>query len=287
MTEVRPMTAADVGGAAAVVQKALAESTREAGRRRDAPDDDHRAFIRAGLARFVEHDPDGAWVAADGERLVGMANAIRRGSFWGLSMLFVDPTAQSSGIGRRLMDAAGAYGADADVRMILSSSDPRALRRYSRAGLAIHPAVEVAGQVDRSAEPALLPGRGGDAADLDLVAAVDAGLRGSRADDVAFLLSAGARMEITDARGGRGFVVHRGNRVLMLGATDEDTAARLLWRFFAEIDGQAEIWCLTAQQDWAVRVALDARLAVEPGGALFVSGRDRVPGPWIPSGWYF
>ena len=73
----------------------------------------------------------------------------------------------------------------------------------------------------------------------------------------------------------------------MLSATDNETAAAVFWRMLAG-SGQHKIqlWCLTAGQDWAVRVALDARLTVKPSGPLFVSGMQP-PGPWIPSGWYF
>ncbi|HEX2174480.1 MAG TPA: hypothetical protein VHG70_01100, partial [Nocardioidaceae bacterium] len=124
--------------------------------------------------------------------------------------------------------------------------------------------------------------------DLELVAEVDAGLRGSRAEDVEWMLAhGGSRMEVIDSGGGRGYVVHRKNRVSLLGATDEGTAALLLWRFLTAAEGKASVWCLTAEQDWAVRVALAARLRVVPAGPLFVDGLDRPPGPWIPDGWYF
>jgi hypothetical protein len=129
--------------------------------------------------------------------------------------------------------------------------------------------------------------RPGDASDLNLVASVDAGLRGSRAEDVEYLLGAGAMMQVIDRGAARGYVVHRHKRLLMLGATDNATACLLLWRFLAESGAEAEIWGLTAQQDWAVKVALAARLEVVPLGALFVAGREHPPGPWLPSGWYF
>jgi len=284
---VRRMTLDDVDAVNGVVSAADAAADRAQGREPGAPSDERLAFLREATARFVRRDPEGSWVADDSGTVVGMAEAVRRDGFWGLAMLFVHPDAQSRGIGRRLLDAALTCAEGARVRMILTSLDPRALRRYSRAGLAIHPAVEAEGIVDRSALPAGLPGRPGDAADLDLVADVDTGLRGSRAEDLEFLLSSGARMWVADRGGGRGFVVTRNGPLLMLGATDEATASGLLWRYLAETDGKASVWHLTAQQDWAVRVALAARLPVVPTGPLFVSGMASPPGPWIPSGWYF
>lgn len=287
MTNIRPMAIADVVRVASVVEAAGAQMERRAGREPQPRSDEQRESFLSGLRRFVELDPGGAWVAARGDEVIGMANAIRRGSFWGLSMLFVEPGRQSQGVGRRLLNAALESAAGAELRMILSSPDPRALRRYSRAGLDIHPTVEATGAIDQGAIPDDLPGRSGDAGDLDLVASVDAGLRGSRASDVEFLLGVGARMQIIDRGAERGYVVHRQNRLLMLGATDDTTASALLWRFLAEAGGDAEIWGLTARQNWAVQVALAARLRVAAAGALFLAGREHPPGPWLPSGWYF
>ncbi len=287
MTEIRRMTLGDVVGVSAVVEAAGEQLDRRAGHEPQPRTEEQREYFLGGLRRFVERDPEGAWVAADGARVVGMAAAIRRASFWGLSMLFVDPARQSQGVGHQLLDAALASASGAEVRMILSSSDPRALRRYSRAGLAIHPTVEARATIDRTAIPAGLSGRLGDAGDLDLVASVDAGLRGSRAEDVEYLLGAGSMMQVIDRGGARGYVVHRGKRLLMLGATDDATACVLLWRFLAEAGAEAEIWGLTAQQNWAVQVALAARLEVVSFGGLFLSGREHPPGPWLPSGWYF
>jgi hypothetical protein len=154
------------------------------------------------------------------------------------------------------------------------------------AGLDIHPTVEARGIIDPRAIPDDLDGRSGDASDLDLVASVDARLRRSRAIDVEYLLSVGARMQIIDRGAARGYVVDRDGRLVMLGATDDATAAVLLWRFLAEA-GETEIWGLTARQNWAVKVALAARLEVAAAGALFLGGREHPPGSWLPSGWYF
>jgi GNAT superfamily N-acetyltransferase len=285
--EVRPMTADDIDGVVAVVHEADGEADRAAGRAPEQRTDEQNASFRTGMQRFVDLDPAGAWVAADGDTVVGMAEAIRRGPFWGLSMLFVHPRNQSQGLGRRLLDAALGYAEGAEVRMIMTSPDPRALRRYSGAGLTIHPAVEASGKVDRTTIPAGLPGRSGDVGDVDLVADVDAGLRGSRADDVAYLVKHGSRIEVVDSGRGRGYAVHRNNRLSLLGATDEQTAAQLVWRFLAETDDNAQVWCMTAAQDWAVRVTLAARMRVIGAGPLFMHGRDHPPGPWLPSGWYF
>ena len=123
------------------------------------------------------------------------------GTFWGLSMLFVHPEFQSQGVGGRLLEAAGGYVAGATQRMIESSSDPRAMRRYFLAGLAMHPAAEMRGQPDRRAIPHSLPGRSGDDRYSELVAEVEAQLGRSRTEDVAFKLTDGrCRIDVVDKR---------------------------------------------------------------------------------------
>jgi GNAT superfamily N-acetyltransferase len=287
MIDVRQMTLGDVVGVARVVEAAGEQLDRREGREPRSHSDEQRDYFLGGLRRFVERDSGGAWVAEDNGSVVGMAAAIRRGSFWGLSMLFVHPERQSRGVGRGLLGAALECAAGADVRMIVSSSDPRALRRYSLAGLDIHPTVAVRGKIDPSVVPDDLSGRVGDTSDLDLVAKVDAGLRGSRAEDVEYLLDVGARMQVLDRKSARGYVLYRESRLLMLGASDDATASALFWRFLARAGGEVEIWGLTAQQNWAVKVALAAGLELEAAGALFLAGQQRPPGAWLPSGWYF
>lgn len=285
---VRPMAVADAETVTAVVRAANVDADRRAGREVREHTPEQRRWFERCMVRFAERDPLGAWVAVDADdRVVGMAEAIRRGGFWGLSMLFVDPAWQSQGVGRSLLEHASGYAQDASLRMIVSSSDPRALRRYWAAGLALHPTVGATGVPDRSVVPPELPGRAGGPDDLELVADVDDGLRGRRDEDVAFLLSVGADLDVVDGPRHRGYAVHRDNRLQMLGATDEETARLLVWRYLAVVEGPATLPTLTAAQSWAVDVAMAAGLAVQPGGALFVDGIDRLPGPWLPSGWFF
>jgi hypothetical protein len=93
-------------------------------------------------------------------------------------------------------------------------------------------------------------------------------------------------MDVVDGDAGRGWVLWHPDRLVMLGATDEQTAAILLWRFLAGSEGQILIHGLTAAQQWAFDVLHQARLSAQIRGSLFVDGMP-VPVPWIPSGWYF
>lgn len=286
--EIRPMLLADVADAMAVIAAADAVQIAEGAHPpRPAPSAAQIEAQRLAHARFVERDGPGAWVAAVGERVVGVAEAIRRDGFWGLSMLFVHPEFQSRGVGRELLAAASGYAEGARVRMIQSSSDPRAMRRYALAGLAMHPAAELGGVPDRRAIPARLGGRSGGPDDLELVSGVEAHLGRSRTEDVVFGLDDERNhLDVVDDGGRLGWVLWHPGRLIMLGATDEETAATLLWRYLAGEEGEALAFGLTSVSGWAFAVAHRARLTLRVGGAMFVAGMD-LPGPWIPSGWYF
>ncbi len=282
------MTVDDVEAVTSVIDATKSVQV-EAGLRpaRPAPSAAQLEATRLAHTRMVQRDGPGAWVAVDEDQVVGVAESVRRSSFWGLSIFFVHPDHQSRGVGARLLEAAHSYADGASQQMIVSSPDPRAMRRYFLAGLAMHPAAELEGRPDRRAIPSSLPGRSGGEDDLDLVESVEAHLGRSRTEDVAFALNDGrSRLDVVDTAHGRGWSLSRQGWLAMLGATDPQTAAALLWRHLAECDGDAGAYGLTAAQQWAFAVAHAARLSVRVTGALFVDGMD-VPGPWIPSGWYF
>ena len=282
------MAVDDVEAVMTVVEAANAAQSEEVQHPpRNPPSDDQLEASRVGHARFIQRDGPGAWVATSEGRVVGVAESVRRGSFWGLSMLFVDPAFQSHGVGGQLLEAAMGYAAGATQRMIQSSPDPRAMRRYFLAGLAMHPTAEMRGRPERRGIPTSLPGRDGHEGDLELVAEVEAQLGRSRTEDVAFALSGGRfHFDVVESGSGRGWVLWQPERLVMLGATDEQTAAALLWRFLAASEGEVLVHGLTAAQQWAFAVLHQARLTARIHGSLFVDGMS-VPTPWIPSGWYF
>jgi GNAT superfamily N-acetyltransferase len=75
------------------------------------------------------------WLAEDArsEELIGYARSIERGGLFELSELFVRPGRQSSGVGRQLLERAFPLGRGT-VRLIIATTDVRALSRYYRAG---------------------------------------------------------------------------------------------------------------------------------------------------------
>jgi predicted N-acetyltransferase YhbS len=288
MTTIRPLRPEDVPAVAEVQLAANRAADEQAGRDWTPPDETRRARFRRTLDRFAAVDAGTSFVAEVDGAVVGHAVAIRRGAFWGLSLLFVHPDHQSAGVGRRLMEAVTPGADEAQLAMIMSSEDPRAIRRYARAGFDLHPAVKVEGRVDPDAVPPDLPVRRGGDADLDVVDAVDEPLRGSsRRPDVEFLLREGEPLWVAES--GDGYAMASRQRVIMLGARDSATARALLWRMLAEMVGfeeEVDAYCWTATQQWAIEVAVAAKLRITPAGPLFVRGGP-VPGPYLPSGIYF
>lgn len=245
--------------------------------------------VRRGEARqahLLATDPEGAWVALDeaGE-VCGVALAIRREGVWGLSLLAVRPDVQSRGIGRRLLERAWAYGEGARGRIVLSSTDPKAMRRYARLGLAVRPCVAAGGIVDRSRLPAP-SGAVRASEDVERTAPVSRHVRGAaHVADLPAMLDAGGRLLL---HGDRGFAVHDERAVRLLAARDEAAAVDLLWACLAAAAPGATVAVdfLAAGQDWAVRTVLDAGLALSPDGPVFTGGRLGTLAPYVPSGPY-
>jgi GNAT superfamily N-acetyltransferase len=75
------------------------------------------------------------WVAQDGtDGIVAYARSIEHGGFFELTEFFVMPEHQSAGIGRRLLERA--FPEDrGELRVIVATTDVRALSRYLKAGL--------------------------------------------------------------------------------------------------------------------------------------------------------
>lgn len=254
------------------------------------PTDDDRAAGRRRILHLIETDPGGAFVTTgdDGE-VSGLALALVREGVWGLSLLVVDPAAQSRGTGRALLDAALGYAEGTRGQIILSSDDHRAIRRYSLAGFTMLPANSATGPVDQVGLPRSSAREGGPG-DAALIADVDRHVRGAaRNPDLPRLLEHG-RLAIVDGDAGRGYgIIHdtKGG-VRLLAATTGAAAADVLARLLSWVpDGaKATVGWLTADQAWAWPVVNAARLAPELWGPVFVRGDVGPMAPYLPSGAY-
>jgi GNAT superfamily N-acetyltransferase len=277
------MTAADVPAADAAAWAALRSQLPA----NDAGDEALRAERgRWRIAHLLRTDPEGSWVAEIDGEVVGCALALVRDDVWGLSLFGIEPGHQGRGIGRELLDATLRYAEGRRGAIILSTTDPRAMRRYALAGFELRPCVSFGGIVDRSAIPTGLRSRPGSAAaDRDLCDAVSRHVRGAaHGPDLEAFEAAGCTLLVHDDGG---WAAVRDGPAL-LAARDDAIATDLLWSAFAASGRGATVNAdfLTAGQDWAVRTCLAARLAVTPDGPLFVRGELGPMRPYLPSGAY-
>jgi predicted N-acetyltransferase YhbS len=287
MTELRPLRTEDVPAVDAMAWASLSamaavyeggpfpprtEESTTRGRRR--------------ITHLQRTDPDGSWVVVDGDDPVGVALALRRGPMWFLSLLVVATSHQARGIGRELLDASLRTADGATAAWILSSPDPKALRRYALAGFAPRPGYLGKGPVDRSLLPAVSVAEGDWARHGDLVDDVATHLRGAPYGPDLEAMST-ARLLVVDEPAGRGFAVVSPRGIASLGATTVDVAQRLLWAALGEIGtDEVEVEWLTADQPWAVEVVLAARLALVPGPSVCVRSALGPLSPYLPGGAY-
>ncbi len=283
--ELRPLVAADVVAAQLLTEKTFADLDRRTGEPVQEPDEEQTQRGRNRLAHLIATDPDGCWAAERDGELVGVALSMRRALIWFLSLLVVTPSEQGLGIGRQLLERSMTTADLERGAYLAASTDPLALRRYQRAGFMLLPSLSAKGAVDRSRLPAVHGVRRGGLEDADLADAVATTQRGApMTPEWAYAHANGVTSFVTDGPAGRGFALTRRNVVVSVAATTEDAARRLLWTGLAELDGPAEVEWLTGQQQWAIDVCVDARLALRPGGVVCRQGGLGPMSPYLPSG---
>ena len=281
------MRAADAAAAETVTAEAFAALPAAQGTENTPA---RRSPVRAERWRrraehLLHHDSGGCWVAESDGHVVGVALSLRREGLWGLSAYGVVPRLQGEGLGKALLEAAIGYGAGCLRGIICSSHDPRAARRYRAACFTLHPAMRLAGEVDRSVLPVVDGVREGSAADLDLCDSVDRQVRGgAHGPDHEFLLE-WCSLLVCDQLTGSGycFVAADGTPEL-LAATSRRVASRLLWEALSRSQAGTpiEFGDVTAEQEWAVDIALAAGLSVHNEGYLCLR-HMRPPAPYLPS----
>lgn len=289
---IRPMRAGDVAEVERVTGLAYHQLDVRT-RPRDWPDPSDRdetaaARWRERCLRTLELDPGGCWVAEDDGGLLGAAISSRRELMWLLSGFAVAASAQGTGLGARLLDAALSYGAGCLRGMLASSIDPRAVRRYRLAGFTLHPTMLLWGPVDRALLPVVDFVLEGSAADRDLADSVDRLVRGAAHGPDHETLAALHPMLVVDGSTGRGYAYARADGgVALLAATNERTAQRLLWECLARTDPgrPVEVGHVTSAQEWAIDVGMAARLEVHQRGYLALR-HMKPPAPYLPSGWH-
>jgi GNAT superfamily N-acetyltransferase len=279
---VRPMRPDDVEGAYRVARAAL--FTVPAGEPEEAY---HTRQVRR-IAHLLEHDAGGSWVADRDGEVVGMAQALLREGLWGLSLFAVAEPEQGRGVGRRLLEGALRHGESARGHLVLSTERPAAMRRYSRAGLDLRPCVAAAGIPDLTEAPDVAA-RVEDAGDAGIAIADAIGreVRGAgHGRDLPLWLQAGYRLLVFEERAFA--VAAPAGPIPLVAGRDPEAAQAVLWAALAAAPRGATVAVdfLTAQQQWAVQVALDAGLPLSPDGPIFTRGDVGRLTPYVPSGAY-
>lgn len=229
---------------------------------------------------FLEVDPEGCWVAADGDEIVGFAISQNRGRVWYLATYGVLPSHQGQGIGKRLIDATLAHAGDR-AGLFSSTVHPGATRRYRLAGFSLYPQLRMVGTVDRATLPAITGLQEGGESDFGWMDELDERRRGAgHGPDHRYLLDT-HRLVVC---GTRGYVYIDGSgRPALLAAADQETAEKLLWESLASSSGETLVNCITTANEWAVDVGLAARLDIGQEGYLALRGLPE-PAPYLASG---
>jgi GNAT superfamily N-acetyltransferase len=275
---IRPLTADDVPRGQEITYSALSSLDARMARPVQDLTDEIVVRSRARITHLLRTDPDSAWVAEVDGVAAGVALALVREGMWFLSLLMVDPAFQGQNVGRKLLDASLTTATDRS--WIMSTDDSRAVRRYQRAGFALHPSYTAAGPPDRSRLPAVQGVRDYDD-DRETLDSVTRAVRGAAmGPEVDYFLELGNRILVVP---GKGFAVLRPVGTTWLGATDEQTARDLLWSAIAEASEPLEVDWLTADQQWAIDVALDAGLRLRAGASLALRGQPTMS-PYLPCG---
>lgn len=272
-------------------ERLSAQSFLEVDRRelsRAAPEPELRPLTRAGnwvhrTTSFLDTDAGGCWVAEDDTGLLGIATSATRELMWFLTTYAVRADQQGRGIGHQLLAGALHHGRGCLRGMIASSSDPRAVRRYRTAGFTLHPQMVATGVVDRTAIPIIEKVRPAGISDRDLMDSIDRQTRGAAHGSDHALLARQGRAMICDSTTGSGYVYTDGGHVVALAATNRSTASLLLWSALADAEGPVVLAHVTAANQWALDVALAARLEIRTEGYLCLRGMTP-PTPYVHNG---
>lgn len=249
-----------------------------------------RGWMTGRFRHLLSTDPGGSWVLEHDGEIAGGAVALVREHVWGLSFFALDEKLRGQGHGRTLLDAALAYGAGSGAEgwIVLSSENPAAMRLYAHhAGMDLHPTVACVGIPSLSAAPQEA-GRVEDAgsAGIEIADAIGREVRGAgHGPDIAASLGLGCRLLVYEDRA---FALAREGNVTLLAGRDEEAASLVLWASFltAPRGSTAIVTFLTAAQQWAIRVCLDADLPLSVDSPVMTRGRLGPLTPYVPSSAY-
>jgi GNAT superfamily N-acetyltransferase len=183
----RPAGLADSFTAFKIFGQAVADLVRRLNLSAVAEGDDPAVLAgfwqkRQSLFEHLARTADQFWLAEDGGEAIGYARSILRDGVRELTEFFVLPDRQSAGVGRALLDRALPPD-EAARRVIIATSDARALARYLKAGVYARfpvyyfsrPPEQVAVPTDLVIEPITAPAQA-----IETLAAIDQAVLGHR-----------------------------------------------------------------------------------------------------------
>ncbi len=287
MVTLRSMTASDIPGAVRAWDQAFQSMRAKYGLpvSQMTPDDDLRLQNR--MRHFLTTDQVGSWVADDAGEVVGLSQSFVRERYWVLSLLATVPGSQRMGLGRELLQLALSNADPVGPGSIQCSRDPAAMALYASVGFSLHPVVIGYGTVcpgTLSPDPRV---RHSDDQEIEVVDAIDRAVRGSArsVDIIAMMKEPGCRLLLLEDRG---YALAKDDRIVTLGARDENAATALLGTALFEMgEGKVvEVNWLTSRQQWAIRTLVSSGVELRPSGPMMVRGLPDPPSPYIPSGGY-
>lgn len=208
-----------------------------------------------------------------GGQLVGLAISRQLGSVLLLAWAAVDPEFQGRGILRAMLAGWPAHERGI-TRLVLSSTDPRAIRAYAGLDLHVLPTISAGGILRPGAVVAPRGVTEYDPLDVsELLSELGTTVRGGAypRHDLEVLSAQGDRVHVVDDARGWAAVVRGGGIIRLTVATTEPAARAALRGALAAVPPGETVHLnqLRAGMDWAVQEALAAGLAFSPEGPVF------------------
>ena len=239
----------------------------------------------ARIRHLLSTDPGGAWVAEHDGRVAGVALALIREGVWGFSLFAVAEALQGRGVGRALF--ARCWPTATAPRAAHRSSARPTRRRWAStraAGLPSarawrRPAIPDLDRARRTSTASSTPARPASRWPTPSAASCAAP-------------ATGATCRVPMAHGARLLVFE--DRAFAVARDEQPDPARrprrarppsaMLWAAVRQRRPGATVNVdfLTAGQDWALPVCLDARLSLSPDGPMFAGGDARAAGALHP-----
>jgi len=132
--DIRPIGTEDISWCQQVFDGSFDELHHRYGLHKEGPSEPDE-WLRPILTHFLETDPAGSLGATVNGEPVAFASSFRRDDFWFLSFLFVHPSTQGKGIGRRLLDELAPSATHVVRATVVESFQPVSTGLYASHGL--------------------------------------------------------------------------------------------------------------------------------------------------------